>query len=255
MGIFDGVLICTDIDGTLTHDGKVPEENLRYIEYFMANGGLFTVSTGRYAQFIVENNFGFVPNTYTVVVNGTVISSLDEKEIIYDVKLPRDFAAEIVDYAKSEWNGFRYRACDILHQENILDAPVEYDANKLVFITEDEPTALEMLCKLQHRYDGLIHVSRSWATGVEVIAYGSGKGACVKKLKELTNSKLLICVGDFENDIDMIKAADIGYAVANATDDVKSIADRITVSNDKAAIAAIIKMTESELRKSGNETV
>jgi len=56
-------------------------------------------------------------------------------------------------------------------------------------------------------------------------------------------------VGDFENDIDMIKAADIGYAVGNATDDVKKIADRITVSNDKAAIARIIEEIEIELMK------
>lgn len=249
MGIFDGVLICSDIDGTLTANGGVPEENVKYIKYFMENGGLFTISTGRYPQFIFENNFGFEPNTYAVVVNGTVISSFDEKEIVYDVKLPKEFAKEVVDFVKAGWSGVKYRACDMLHQENILDAPVDYDTNKLVFIAEDENTAIEILSALGKKLDGIAHVSRSWPVGVEVIPYGSGKGECVKKLKEITGSKLLICVGDFENDIDMIKSADIGYAVDNASDLVKSVADRITVANDKSAIAEIIKTTEMELKK------
>ena len=49
-----------------------------------------------------------------------------------------------------------------------------------------------------------------------------------------------VAVGDFENDVSMIKAAGIGYAVANAKDCAKAAADRITVSNDEHAIAAII---------------
>ncbi len=249
MGIFDGVLICSDIDGTLTSNGRVSEENVKHIKYFMENGGLFTVSTGRYPQFVFENKFGFEPNTYGVVVNGTVISSFDEKEIIYDVKLPVDFANEILGYAKSVWKDFNYRACDMLHQENILDAPIDYDTNKIVFIAKEESTALEMLSKIQKRFEGKVHVSRSWPTGVEVISAGSGKGVCVKKLKKITGSELLICVGDFENDTDMIKAADIGYAVGNASEYVKAVADRITVTNDQSAIAEIIKITEMELKK------
>ena len=101
------------------------------------------------------------------------------------------------------------------------------------------------------RRTGGAFYSRSWYIGVEIIPEDSGKGVCVKKLKELTNSKLLICVGDFENDIEMIKAADIGYAVENAVDSVKQIADRITVSNTESAIAEIIKITERELRNQG----
>ena len=48
MGKFDGILICTDLDGTLINSSeKVSKENLDAIEYFKANGGLFTFVTGR----------------------------------------------------------------------------------------------------------------------------------------------------------------------------------------------------------------
>ena len=49
-----------------------------------------------------------------------------------------------------------------------------------------------------------------------------------------------MCVGDFENDISMIKEADIGYAVGNAADELKAVADRITVNAADGAIAKII---------------
>ena len=38
----------------------------------------------------------------------------------------------------------------------------------------------------------------------------------------------------------MIKVADVGYAVANASESVKAFADRITVSASEGAIAKII---------------
>ena len=48
MGIFDGILICTDLDGTLlANDKSISDENLRAIEYFKENGGYFTFVTGR----------------------------------------------------------------------------------------------------------------------------------------------------------------------------------------------------------------
>ena len=57
----------------------------------------------------------------------------------------------------------------------------------------------------------------------------------------MCSSDLLVCVGDFENDFDMVRDADIGYAVANAADSLKGVADRITVSARDGAIARIIE--------------
>ena len=57
----------------------------------------------------------------------------------------------------------------------------------------------------------------------------------------MTGAHTLICVGDFENDIDMVRDADIGYAVENAVDELKAVADRITVNVNDGAIAKIIE--------------
>ena len=78
------------------------------------------------------------------------------------------------------------------------------------------------------------------------------KGSAIKRLASHLGVKLTIAVGDYENDIDMIEAADIGYAVANAIPAVKAVADRITVSVHEHALAAIVRELEAEIDANGN---
>ena len=48
MGIFSDVLLTVDYDRTMTDpDSKVPQRNFEAIQYFMENGGAFTLNTGR----------------------------------------------------------------------------------------------------------------------------------------------------------------------------------------------------------------
>jgi hydroxymethylpyrimidine pyrophosphatase-like HAD family hydrolase len=78
--------------------------------------------------------------------------------------------------------------------------------------------------------------------GIEIQPAGTTKGDAIARLKELYGGRVhtVIAVGDYENDIDMIKKADIGYAVANAVPITKASADRLTVSAAESAIARII---------------
>ena len=69
MGKFDGVLICSDIDGTLTDScGKISTENCRAIEYFQSEGGMFTVSTGRYHNFIEKFPVFFPDSVFRTII-------------------------------------------------------------------------------------------------------------------------------------------------------------------------------------------
>jgi hydroxymethylpyrimidine pyrophosphatase-like HAD family hydrolase len=58
------------------------------------------------------------------------------------------------------------------------------------------------------------YVSRSWKTGIEIQSSDSTKGVSARQIKAFTGADLLVCAGDYENDVTMIEAADIGYAVA-----------------------------------------
>ena len=61
----------------------------------------------------------------------------------------------------------------------------------------------------------------------------------LKKLSEILSIPVenTMAVGDTENDIAIIKAAGIGVAMGNATDDVKAIASYITTSNTDDGVA------------------
>jgi hydroxymethylpyrimidine pyrophosphatase-like HAD family hydrolase len=86
------------------------------------------------------------------------------------------------------------------------------------------------------------HVSRSWIRGVELQNPNSGKGVAVNTLREmLGNIHTVICAGDYENDISMLRVADISYAVGNAVAAVKQAAMRQTVDCSAGAIAQIIE--------------
>ena len=92
-------------------------------------------------------------------------------------------------------------------------------------------------------------VARSWINGVELQRADADKGSSTRRLAEMLGDvKLLVCVGDFENDISMIKNADIGYAVNDSIDGALAAAHRITKRTCKeGAIEEIIEELEREL--------
>lgn len=58
---------------------------------------------------------------------------------------------------------------------------------------------------------------------------------------------ILICF-DYDGDISMLREADIGYAVDNASDYVKREADRVTVHAKDGVIRHILQDIEEEIR-------
>lgn len=50
----------------------------------------------------------------------------------------------------------------------------------------------------------------------------------------------VICIGDNENDLSMIKCAGIGIAMGNAEDSIKQIADYVTDTNNNSGVAKAI---------------
>ena len=81
----------------------------------------------------------------------------------------------------------------------------------------------------------------------EILPKGIDKGVALKKLSEIMNidRKRTIAIGDYNNDIGMLRFAGLGVAVSNAREEVKEAADYITVSNEESAIAAIITDIDS----------
>ena len=97
MGKFDGILICTDLDGTLLRNDKtISQENKEAIEYFKREGGYFTFVTGR-MPFTSRTLYEMVkPNAPVGCINGGGIYDFERNEYLWSRTLPND-AAELVE--------------------------------------------------------------------------------------------------------------------------------------------------------------
>lgn len=76
MGKFDGLLLVSDFDDTLydSHH-RVPERNLKALDYFRRQGGRFTVATGRAHR-------TFAPHVHLVPIDVPVV--LSNGSALYD---------------------------------------------------------------------------------------------------------------------------------------------------------------------------
>lgn len=88
-----------------------------------------------------------------------------------------------------------------------------------------------------------LEVVSSGKINFEVMSKGTSKGIAVKKFCDILgiDSKEVICIGDNENDISMIKFAGLGIAMGNATDEVKSMADFVTDTNVNDGVAKALR--------------
>lgn len=260
---FKGFVICSDFDYTLRRsDQSISEENSKAIKYFQDNGGLFTVATGRHSNMISEFSDYFVPNTYVIIMNGTMIYDIKSKKVILSYPMEKESSLEIIHYIVENYpNLLEIR---IHNGEDILKWKQGINADEIIKAVNSElkfplykgicigdpHMILDLKEDLQDKFGSQFGFERSFSQCLEIHSKDSGKGACIKKLKELLGASCtIIGVGDYENDISLIRNSDIGIAVANATDSVKEVADIITVSNDENAIAKIIYDIEKGIIK------
>lgn len=260
---FDGILFCTDIDGTLfTSDKTVSKQNLDAIEYFKSEGGLFTFITGRVPKTSEEICKTINPNAPFGCFNGGGIYDQRAKKYLWSVSLPEEVIElvscvyeqlpEIGIQVNTENNVYfikdnsamvNFRAVTGLPNITCQFESLTETVLKIVFAHEEDEQILKLASLLNSHpkapdYDFI----RSERTLYEILPKGISKGVALCKMADLLgiDKNRTIAVGDYNNDVSMIKAAKLGFAVSNAVDEAKSVADYITVSNNESAIAVII---------------
>lgn len=263
MGKFNGVLICTDLDGTLLkNDKSISKQNLDAIEYFKNEGGFFTFITGRMPFFVSDIYEKVNPNAPFGCINGGGVYDHRKKQYIWTQTLQRD-AIVLVEYADKNLFGlgiqvntfdktyfcrenqamadFRKRTNmpNIVRDYKDVDEPIA----KIVFGDIDESKITELAKLLNsHPMANDVDFIRSEQTLYEILPKGISKGTVISKLVSILgiDKSKTIAIGDYNNDVSMLRTAQIGVAVSNAVPEAKAAADYITVSNEEHAIAKVI---------------
>ena len=263
MNKFKGILMCTDLDGTLLkNDHTISEENVEAIEYFESRGGIFTFITGRMPFFAREIYDMIKANGPVGCVNGCGIYDYKKGEYMWTQGLESD-VIELVEYADKKVPGLgiqlncfdrtyfckensemaRFRKSTGLPNLTAGYHEVSEPLAKIVFGDENSEN-IKMLRKVldEHpRADEFFFV-QSERTLYEILPKGINKGTVLLKMAELLgiDKTKTVALGDYNNDIEMLKVAGFGVAVKNATPEAKAAADYITVSNEEHAVAKII---------------
>ena len=268
INIFDGMLICTDLDGTLLRKDKtISKENLEAIEYFKANGGLFTFVTGRMHFYVTDIYKTVNPNVPFGCANGGAIFDHRKMEYVWITHIPNS-VTELLEYVEEHMPeiGFlintpqkmyfcrdnsamvKFRKVTNLPNNTCDYKKFSEPISKIIFADENEENINRLVELLAAHPDSeKFDFVRSEHDLYEILPKGYNKGTIITKLSEILGVDMnkIIAIGDYDNDVSMIEAASIGIAVSNACEAAKAAADYITVSNEEHAIAKIISDLEN----------
>ena len=259
MGKFDGILICSDWDGTLFDGERVPEESVNAIRYFQENGGKFTLCSGRPPFYIKEITAYVKPNTYTLALNGTVIYDTETEEIISESFVDDDAYRLALELISKSVKIKKVGICVKERNEYFWLTPEEFKAKipelkkfsayKITLTTEIQSEGDVLVSDAEKIEKGRYSVLRSARDYAEIILTECSKGQAALSLKKRLGARLLVCMGDYENDISMFECADVSYAPENAIEKIKKLATHITANVKDAAVARVIEDIEKRYLK------
>lgn len=257
MALFSDVLLTVDFDRTLTApDSTIPERNLEAIRYFMDNGGTFTINSGRSVPMSAKNILGIVPhNAPLLLYNGS--ADYDEETDTLTRCVPLDLdPEEILPFLQERfpWMNVEVQALDAhyLMRKNPawecycdnnscpwgyaapgkIPGPFvkfsfygEFRKNTVADMyeaTEEELRQFEdMIAYMRAHYGDKIEIFRACNRITDIHAKGVSKLNAARQLQERLGKKILVCVGDAENDLTMLEGADYAFCPSDGT-----VADR-----------------------------
>ena len=264
MGKFDGILLVTDLDGTLLRDDKsISEKNLRAIEYFQAEGGAFSFVTGR-PPFAMGPVLELIsPKIPFGCLNGGGVYDHKVGKYVFKTPISRESFA-LVDYVKALFPdaGFEfvtfdtcylYRSNAVIEElrrferlpDNYVDSyDIPGELCKLMVGIDQSQMPLVMQALDEHPDRQCYEMMRTASEYYEILPKGSHKGRALYALADYLGIPYAktVAVGDNNNDVDLLRAAGLGVAVANASEITKAAAKVVLDrTNEQDAVAYLIE--------------
>lgn len=270
-------MVGLDLDGTLLNSQKQLTAHTCSVLARAARQGIVVVpATGRPRVGLPESLLTIPGIRYAVVTNGAAVCDLRSGKRLYTNCMPLEDAVEILRRTRTmevvqgafigDWGYMesvdraRIRELDLVRamqdyliasRKVVEDLPAYVEARgeapeKIVinFLKDAEGNARfrQETLEIVRHYSGVSFVSGGIGN-IEIIRKGAGKGSALLKLGELLGIEAseIMAVGDSENDLDMIRKAGLGVAMANSEEILFRCADVCTGSNDEDGAAAAVE--------------
>lgn len=264
-------LVISDLDGSLLDSNKmISGDNVDAIKKLRSIGVNFTIATGRMFDTLSWYLNTVKPDVLVAATNGGEVIDPKSRRVVYrrlvDHKTAIGLSKAFIDeglnfccecvnlylvpkYAKmmagikrgldrTVENGGTAYGVDVLSDPE-KQLP-ENDVLKIVLnYLPGEKNKIE---EIMSHYDDV--ESTTAADGIfEIIPKGVDKSEALKIIAEKMgySSNEICAIGDFDNDVKMLKYAGIGVSMGNGTEEAKRSADYITLSNDENGVAKAIE--------------
>ena len=288
MSKFDQFLIVSDMDGTFFGEKTtILQNNLDAIKYFVSEGGQFTFATGRDYK-VLEHQFPILANVascHAVLCNGAYLYDFNTKEKHFEIELNKPEVLQCIQNIKKQIPEATFRiSCDLGYlcdQNNAIpfsEAMAEFYRpilqvgelsdytnipwHKLVFSSNGMKNASDSLFS-QSEENWIpkaeafsktipmkdITLTTSAPTLLEFLPRGASKGASLEKLKSIFPNRTIICVGDYENDRDMLLSCDLPACPENALPEIKAISKIHLCHHREGCIADLIYKLDSIIKE------
>lgn len=275
MGKFTGVLLASDFDNTLVYTesalkglAPMPEllpENRQAIEYFMAEGGTFSIATGRALPSFEIVRPGLPMNGPTILFNGAAIYDFQTGKYLCTAFLPDTVRPHIMQVL----DAWPEAAVELYHDDNSIFAlhaneltlahlHLTHNATEMLETIDQAPSPIskalfeivpEKMAAFHRYVNGM-----PWASQYEIVpsntflleltARGASKGAMVQRLAQILHiaPQDIYCVGDHANDLGMLALSAVPFAPANAIESVlETPGIHVLPDAREGAIAALIR--------------
>lgn len=265
--------IFSDLDGTLLTDNKViPQNSIEAIKEFQNQGGIFSIATGRCLNSIINNIKGITFNGPAILFNGCVIYDFINDKILWERSLNQDISKKIIDFVlqnvKYSNTGVLIYTIDGLYslrdnkyvkkliqiegggfsetEKYTIDSPwikvLFTDENKIITELNKD------IQKLFYLRD--IDTCFSLNVFLEILPKGINKGYSLDIIRQIDkyNDYTFYAVGDYFNDLEMLKCADVPVCPNNAPTEIQNICKKVLCNNNDGVIFDLInEIKEGEL--------
>ena len=264
MGKFSNVLIASDFDGTFANEqGIITQDNKDALQYFISEGGLFTVSTGRTYMGFHKYNPQYI-NAPVLLCNGAMAYDYANKTIVFNNAISQAAIPEIEEiknhFPTVPIEMYPFDATFAINLND--DSERHFTSQSIPFTVVDSPRETvfpwvkAMLCAKEQTlqvqaflkeksFDGITFLPTT-GSYIELLAPGVNKGNRLLQLAEFlqVQRKDLYAVGDDYNDVDMLKVANLSFVPSNGKPAALAIADRIVRSNNDGCIANVVEILD-----------
>lgn len=265
---FNGILLVSDMDGTLLNNHHmISVQNRTALTRFVAQGGSFTVATGR-CEASVEQYLPQLPiNLPAILYNGGMIYDFQARETLWTSTLPpqtKGIIQSLVDnfpglgieiYANSQI--YLWAENDLTEKHLIRENLPCIRPSSWAIVPEPwqkilmayEPEKIEALKSFLMTLKLPLNFVHSESFFLEILPININKGTALERLVRFTglDAAKVVALGDNPNDHEMLRTAAVGIAVDNAHPSLKEIATFSSCCNDDHAIAEVIQWIEKQM--------